>query len=157
MTTDKKTKKINSTEVAEVCKRCQEIIEWKIKYKKYKPLSQAKTCTKCHNKAVKDAYHTICIPCASNMEVCCKCGKKEEIVQHKAPTKTEKVSFRTQRAWALLLNDQDRTVIPDSKKDKDGIKLLYLFQLQGMLIFTQCDKMVPTNMLSPLKGRENIS
>lgn len=87
----KKTKKINSTEVAEVCKRCQEIIEWKIKYKKYKPLSQAKTCTKCHNKAVKDAYHTICIPCASNMEVCCKCGKKEEIVQHKTPTETERL------------------------------------------------------------------
>ncbi|XP_042881068.1 uncharacterized protein C9orf85 homolog [Penaeus japonicus] len=89
--TSKKTRKINSTEIAEVCKRCQEIIEWKIRYKKYKPLTQAKTCTKCHQKTVKDAYHTVCIPCASKIEVCCKCGKKEEIVQHKAPTEAERL------------------------------------------------------------------
>lgn len=39
-------KKINSLYVCEVCERCKLQIEWKIKYKKYKPLSQAKTCIK---------------------------------------------------------------------------------------------------------------
>lgn len=39
-------KKINSLNVCEVCERCKAQIEWKIKYKKYKPLSQAKTCIK---------------------------------------------------------------------------------------------------------------
>lgn len=39
-------KKINALNVAEVCERCKAQIEYKIKYKKYKPLSQAKTCVK---------------------------------------------------------------------------------------------------------------
>ncbi len=39
-------KKINQLNVCEVCERCKAQIEWKIKYKKYKPLSQAKTCIK---------------------------------------------------------------------------------------------------------------
>lgn len=39
-------KKMNSLNVCEVCERCKSQIEWKIKYKKYKPLSQAKTCVK---------------------------------------------------------------------------------------------------------------
>lgn len=37
-------KKINTLNVCEVCERCKAQIEWRIKYKKYKPLSQAKTC-----------------------------------------------------------------------------------------------------------------
>lgn len=37
-------KRINQLHVNEVCDRCKQQIEWKIKYKKYKPLSQAKTC-----------------------------------------------------------------------------------------------------------------
>lgn len=35
---------------------------------------------KCTQKTVKDAYHIICKPCALQLEVCCKCGKKEEII-----------------------------------------------------------------------------
>jgi len=41
--------------VSTVCQRCKEQIEWKIKYKKYKPLSQAKTCTHCKQRTVKKA------------------------------------------------------------------------------------------------------
>lgn len=65
------------------------MIAWKVKYKKYKPLSQPKTCTRCHQKNIKDAYHTVCISCAKESQVCCKCGKKEEIIAHKSPSKTE--------------------------------------------------------------------
>lgn len=36
--------RINALQVSEVCQRCKDQIEWKIKYKKYKPLTQAKTC-----------------------------------------------------------------------------------------------------------------
>lgn len=39
-------KKMNALNVCEVCERCKAQIEWRIKYKKYKPLSQAKTCVK---------------------------------------------------------------------------------------------------------------
>lgn len=37
-------KLINSLNICEVCERCKAQIEWRIKYKKYKPLSQARTC-----------------------------------------------------------------------------------------------------------------
>ncbi len=36
------TKLINSLEFYGLCKRCKEIIDWKVKYKKYKPLTTAK-------------------------------------------------------------------------------------------------------------------
>lgn len=39
-------KKINTLNVCEVCERCKSQIEWRIKYKKYKPLSQPKTCAR---------------------------------------------------------------------------------------------------------------
>ncbi|XP_064081639.1 uncharacterized protein C9orf85 homolog isoform X3 [Macrobrachium nipponense] len=55
----KRTKQINDLEVAEVCKRCQDVIAWKIKYKKYKLLSQPKTCTKCHLKKIKEKLQTM--------------------------------------------------------------------------------------------------
>lgn len=35
---------------------------------------------KCSQKTVKDAYHIICKPCSLQLEICCKCGKKEEII-----------------------------------------------------------------------------
>lgn len=35
---------------------------------------------KCAQKTVKDAYHIICKPCSLQLEICCKCGKKEDIV-----------------------------------------------------------------------------
>lgn len=41
--TSKRTKEIVNTVVAGVCARCKDIIDWKIKYKKYKPLTQPKT------------------------------------------------------------------------------------------------------------------
>ncbi|XP_078385770.1 uncharacterized protein C9orf85 homolog isoform X2 [Cetorhinus maximus] len=62
-----------------VCKRCKEVLEWKIKYNKYKPLNQARKCVKCLQKTVKDSYHVMCKPCAFKLELCAKCGKKEEI------------------------------------------------------------------------------
>ncbi|XP_005063824.1 uncharacterized protein C9orf85 homolog isoform X1 [Mesocricetus auratus] len=74
------TKKINAKLHDGVCQRCKEVLEWRVKYSKYKPLSKPKKCVKCLQKTVKDSYHTICRPCACELEVCAKCGKKEEIV-----------------------------------------------------------------------------
>ncbi|XP_030751104.1 uncharacterized protein C9orf85 homolog [Sitophilus oryzae] len=79
--TSTKTKVINSIQVGDVCKRCKDIIEWKIKYKKYKPLSQPKKCVKCGNKSVKRAYNIMCLDCAHKLGVCAKCGQSKEIIQ----------------------------------------------------------------------------
>lgn len=43
-------KKINSLEFYGLCNRCKNIIDWKVKYKKYKPLTMSKKCVKCLEK-----------------------------------------------------------------------------------------------------------
>ncbi|CAK9811193.1 Uncharacterized protein C9orf85 homolog [Anthophora plagiata] len=86
--TSNKTKIINSIEVANVCERCKKVIEWKIKYKKYKPLKAPSKCIKCEQKTVKHAYHKICLPCAKQHEICPKCGNTGDIVEGK-PNKEE--------------------------------------------------------------------
>ncbi|XP_071780823.2 uncharacterized protein C9orf85 homolog [Centroberyx gerrardi] len=63
-----------------LCQHCKDVLEWKVKYNKYKSLTQPRKCVKCSQKAVKDAYHVICKPCSLQLELCAKCGKKEDIV-----------------------------------------------------------------------------
>ncbi|XP_071338691.1 uncharacterized protein C9orf85 homolog [Trachinotus anak] len=63
-----------------LCQHCKDVLEWKVKYNKYKSLTQPRKCVKCSQKAVKDAYHIICKPCSLQLEICCKCGKKEDII-----------------------------------------------------------------------------
>ncbi|KAM3938063.1 uncharacterized protein C9orf85 homolog [Leptodactylus fuscus] len=75
-----KTKKINSKQHDGVCQHCKDVLEWRVKFNKYKPLSQPKKCVKCLQKTVKEAYHIICKPCALQLELCAKCGKKEDLV-----------------------------------------------------------------------------
>ncbi|KAM6230845.1 uncharacterized protein C9orf85 homolog [Porphyrio hochstetteri] len=78
--TSARRKKINAKLHDGVCQHCKGILEWRVKFSKYKLLSQPKKCVKCLQKTVKDPYHIICRPCASKLEVCAKCGKEEEIV-----------------------------------------------------------------------------
>ncbi|XP_074494420.1 LOW QUALITY PROTEIN: uncharacterized protein C9orf85 homolog [Sebastes fasciatus] len=63
-----------------LCQHCKGVLEWKVKYNKYKTLTQPKKCVKCSQRTVKDAYHIICKPCSLELDICCKCGKKENIV-----------------------------------------------------------------------------
>ncbi|KAM9744398.1 uncharacterized protein C9orf85 homolog [Menidia menidia] len=73
-------KKANSKIHDGLCQHCKGVLEWKVKYNKYKPLTQSKKCVKCSQKNVKDAYHIVCKLCSLQLEICCKCGKKEDIV-----------------------------------------------------------------------------
>ncbi|VDL61388.1 unnamed protein product [Hymenolepis diminuta] len=63
-----------------LCQRCKEIIEWKIKYKKYKPLTKPGTCIKCCQRTIKRAYYTVCESCIVSLNICGKCAQKNEIV-----------------------------------------------------------------------------
>lgn len=72
-----KTKFLNSLQITDVCLRCKSILEWKIKYKKYKLLKNPSTCVKCKEKKVTQSYRIMCQPCALKLKVCPKCGKPE--------------------------------------------------------------------------------
>lgn len=87
--TSHNTKFINTLEIDNVCVRCKSIIEWKIKYKKYKPLKNPSTCVKCHNKNVKQAYHTMCSDCSKQLKVCPKCGQQKELVESSSAVNIE--------------------------------------------------------------------
>lgn len=61
-----------------LCPKCKEIIEWRKKYRKYKPLTVPKKCIMCDGKSVKDAYHVICKECSDKNNKCSKCLSIEE-------------------------------------------------------------------------------
>mmetsp|Transcript_8605 Transcript_8605/g.17902 ORF Transcript_8605/g.17902 Transcript_8605/m.17902 type:complete len:364 (-) Transcript_8605:757-1848(-) len=62
----KKTEKILSSPNVGVCRRCHDKIEWRKKYRKYKPRTQPGKCNLCSRKNVMAAYHTICTECAGS-------------------------------------------------------------------------------------------
>lgn len=51
-------------------------MEWRKKYRKYRPLRQPATCNDCHKKTVTAAYHRLCTPCARERRVCPFCCTK---------------------------------------------------------------------------------
>lgn len=58
------------------CRRCCEIIQWKVDYGKYTPQEQSRRCNCCHEKKVVHAYHRICQNCAEREAACAKCQKQ---------------------------------------------------------------------------------
>ncbi|XP_009990433.1 PREDICTED: uncharacterized protein C9orf85 homolog [Tauraco erythrolophus] len=101
--------KINAKLHDGVCQHCKGILEWRVKFSKYKLLSKPKKCVKCLQKTVKDPYHIICRPCAGKLEVCAKCGKEEEIVIPicKGQDRTESVTTENGQESSGLEDDLD--------------------------------------------------
>ena len=71
----KKTKKIAAMPIVGLCRRCHEILEWRKKYRKYKPLVKPGRCNDCHGLTVRAAYHHLCTDCSKKRGVCPKCMK----------------------------------------------------------------------------------
>nr|XP_019949362.1 PREDICTED: uncharacterized protein C9orf85 homolog [Paralichthys olivaceus] len=94
-----------------LCQHCKGVLEWKVKYNKYKSLTQPRKCVKCSQKTVKDAYHVLCKPCSLQHEICCKCGKKEEIVvpinSHLDNTEPEEDGEQTKKGRERGKKDMD--------------------------------------------------
>ena len=63
-------------QVINCCPKCTGVIEWKIKYGKYKTLSAPAKCVDCLQKTVKYNYHIRCGPCVEKVGKCAKCGEK---------------------------------------------------------------------------------
>ncbi|KND04797.1 uncharacterized protein SPPG_00500 [Spizellomyces punctatus DAOM BR117] len=63
-----------------LCQRCLDIVDWRKRMNKYKPLTQPKTCVGCKQKKVTDAYHVLCKSCAEEKNVCAKCQESTDVV-----------------------------------------------------------------------------
>ena len=70
---------VQETEVSGLCKKCTGVIEWKIKYGKYKALSVPKRCLLCGMKTVNRAYFALCKECATDGGCCGKCQSTDVI------------------------------------------------------------------------------
>ncbi|GAU89798.1 hypothetical protein RvY_02308-1 [Ramazzottius varieornatus] len=71
--TTPQTKALDSMKVEGLCSKCTSVIQWKIKFLKYKKLTVPSKCVKCLDRTVKEAYHTMCRNCASAAGKCPKC------------------------------------------------------------------------------------
>ncbi|KAI9300467.1 hypothetical protein BJ944DRAFT_273006 [Cunninghamella echinulata] len=99
----KKTRTINSLPVYGLCQRCTDVILWRKKYRKYKPLTSVKKCTNCEEKAIKEAYHVLCNKCATEKKVCAKCLESKEIITDKTEIKTAADEIREQQELERML------------------------------------------------------
>ncbi|XP_077293771.1 uncharacterized protein LOC143916510 [Arctopsyche grandis] len=126
--TSVRTKFIKSIQPSGICLRCKSIIEWKIKYKKFKPLTAPKKCVRCEQKTVKNAYHVVCLPCARKEGICAKCIQKVEVVEHKPdlnPTEDAEMqqilkSLPERKRRTLLRYLRKQNEEKDSKKKKES-------------------------------------
>ncbi|CAH8668720.1 unnamed protein product [Heterobilharzia americana] len=84
---------------------CVEIIQWRVKFKKYHQLTNPKACVKCNEKTVKQAYHIVCKPCSSALKICCKCGKPNESINFED---TERQEDTDQKFIDALKNVRER-------------------------------------------------
>eukprot|EP00911_Craspedida_sp_UC1_P002018 UC1_evm2s1557 len=73
-----------------VCLRCKEQIDWRKKYNKYKPRSTPGSCTRCGLKKVLQNYRTICPGCATQFNVCEKCGNGDSELIEREMTAEER-------------------------------------------------------------------
>jgi hypothetical protein len=56
-----------------LCTHCKEILEWKLKFGKFKPIKEAKKCQTCLKSTVVKPYRAICNKCSDDANKCTKC------------------------------------------------------------------------------------
>jgi len=103
-----KSRKIASLPNDGLCQRCHQVIEWKKKFRKYKPLSVPGKCFQCENKTVTRAYHRICDPCAIKLQVCAKCREQKSLVTELETTEERKMADRKLREKLEAMSERKR-------------------------------------------------
>ncbi|XP_077200922.1 uncharacterized protein C9orf85 homolog [Paroedura picta] len=125
-------KKMNAKLHDGLCQHCKEVLEWRVKFNKYKPLTKPKKCVKCLQKTVKDSYHIVCKACACELELCAKCGKREEII---IPIQTSPSPMKMENQ--LDKNDQQRKSTKENPDDDDELNLGGLEDEDGLDLLMQ--------------------
>jgi hypothetical protein len=91
----KKTAHILESKISNVCHKCREKLEWRKKYRKYKPLTQPSICNICRNRNITAAYHTICYNCSRQSDKARSIlSEKQQQQQHcngKQPSKIDTI------------------------------------------------------------------
>lgn len=104
----KLTKQILALPINGLCAPCREVVEWRKRFRKYKPLTVPKKCVRCSQKTIKEAYHVVCKQCAAKDHICCKC------LQSCAET------FQTNQAVEAENDEDDDQDDPDTDGNHDS-------------------------------------
>ncbi|GBG26625.1 Hypothetical Protein FCC1311_028462 [Hondaea fermentalgiana] len=130
----KKTAQILSIQHHGLCDRCDEKIEWRKKFRKYKPIKMPRKCQRCNKEhVVSRAYHLICDDCAKEKHVCPMCidplpeGKKSSDETAMLPRATEP---EIERYLATLRERQRRSIL---RKLDEGTIAIYR-QSEGVFL-----------------------
>ncbi|KCV72312.1 hypothetical protein H696_01708 [Fonticula alba] len=129
----KKTLHILSLPINGLCKSCRDVLEWRKKFRKYKPLTTPKKCVSCEQRAIREAYHVICDDCCRRDNVCSKCLKPRALVEDGGLTHAERQrleeeerhhiqSLRERERRSYLRNKErgDKNDDNDSDSDSDA-------------------------------------
>ena len=87
------------------------MLTWRKAYRKYKPRTVLGKCNICAKKSVKQAYCTVCHPCAKAQGLCEKCGTKPSEVRAHEPGNREgggegTLTIVGPRAWSSARKPQ---------------------------------------------------
>ena len=118
-----------SEKVIGLCQRCTEQIEWRKKYRKYKPLTTPATCRDCKEKTVVYAYHVLCEPCRKKKDVCAKCEKGEEIINEDEPSigEQQRLEQHISEHLKLFRERTRRTIMRKIEKgEMEGLKAMFI-------------------------------
>lgn len=103
--------KLSQTPLRHMCTRCMDIVLWKQRLNKYKPLSQPTKCVHCLQKTIVDAYHVVCVPCATKAEICAKCRVdfvySDKVVEVDYSEQIAQLSERTRRTYLRKIEAGD--------------------------------------------------
>lgn len=119
------TRKIQETPLDYLCEKCLLVLEWKIKFRKYKPLTTPSKCKKCDGKNVYKAHREVCDKCCHDLKICSKCIEPCE--EYANPTKSSKILRNRPKdntfdeIIELLKERQRRTVLRRMENGEDII------------------------------------
>lgn len=105
--------KIAATPTFNLCAKCLDVINWRKRMGKYKPLTVPKRCISCSEKTVKGAYHVLCQPCTVLKKCCAKCQLVVEAVETEGSNNdvkkfdTNGMSERIRRTFMRKLENED--------------------------------------------------
>ncbi|KAK8793509.1 hypothetical protein WA158_004868 [Blastocystis sp. Blastoise] len=127
----KLTQKILDMPIQSVCERCKEKLEWKKKYRKYKPLTTPGKCKRCGQRNVKAAYHEICKDCSEKDHICAMClnplpersqeeEEEEEMMNEGMPTGKENKK-KNNKEEDLSDSDMDFSDYDDDEYNLDDL------------------------------------
>lgn len=118
----KLTRHITSLPIRFLCPACVAVIEWRKRYRKYKPLTVVKKCTACGEKKVKDAYHVICGDCVRVTGKCAKCllPTAQWIKESEVATKEQPVELKSEEEDEDVDNESDSYSSEDGDDDDDS-------------------------------------